>query len=442
MDDPTRRLETAGTGMHPSLLTESPVVNSLRWARQPTNNMREHKVAIGTAHTPRGQGPEDQIHFQARILTFVKAAIIATRLDGRIVYWNRFAEELYEWRAEEVIGRNISDITVPMDNLQSAADLVASLHAGKSWEGDFTVRHRDGTHFTASVTDSPIFDEAGVMIGIVGVSQDLTALAKARLELERLVQERTAELKAANKNLHQLSASLIRSQDEVRWSVARELHESAGQDLTALDLDLAAIGGEVKQKNPELAKRILNTCKFAEGICSHLRTMSNLLHPPLLEELGLVSALRNYVDGFSANSNIKVDLEIAPDFGRLADGMELTCFRIVQEGLTNIHRHSKSATAAIAIRYEGKRVLVEVRDAGRGIPLERLPELESGGGGVGFAGMRERVTQLGGTLEIKSDAKGTVVIAILPLKHAIAALMRRSKGAGFVVVPANIGNQV
>ncbi len=440
MDDPTRRLETAGTGMHPSLLTESPVVNSLRWARQPTNNTLEHKVAIDTAHTPRG--PEDQIHFQARILTFVKAAIIATRPDGRIVYWNRFAEELYEWRAEEVIGRNIVDITVPMHTLQSAADIMASFHAGKSWDGDFTVRHRDGTHFTASVTDSPIFDEAGVMIGIVGVSHDLTALAKARLELERLVQERTAELKAANKNLHQLSASLIRSQDEVRWRVARELHESAGQDLTALDLDLAAIGGEVKKKNPELAKRILNTCKFAEGICDHLRTMSNLLHPPLLEELGLVSALRNYVDGFSANSHIKVDLKISPDFGRLADGMELTCFRIVQEGLTNIHRHSKSATAAIAIRYEGKRVLVEVRDAGRGIPLERLPELESGGGGVGFAGMRERVTQLGGTLKIKSDAKGTVVIAILPLKHAIAALMRTSKGAGFVVVPANAGNQV
>jgi two-component system NarL family sensor kinase len=161
----------------------------------------------------------------------------------------------------------------------------------------------------------------------------------------------------------------------------------------------------------------------------------------LLDELGLVSALRHYVDGFAANSNIKVDLEISPDFGRLADGMELACFRIVQEGLTNIHRHSKSATAAITIRYEGRRVLVEVRDAGRGIPLERLPELESGGG-AGFAGMRERITQLGGTLEIKSDAKGTVVIAILPLKHAITALMRTSKGAGLVVVPANIGNQV
>ena len=440
MDDPTRRPETAGTGMHPSHLSQSPVVNSLCWAPQLTNNTLEHTVAIDTPHTSRE--PEDQIHFQARILTSIKAAIIATRPDGRIVYWNRFAEELYGWRAEEVIGRNILDISVPMDNLQSAPDVMASLHAGKSWEGEFTVRRRDGTHFTASVTDSPIFDEAGVMIGIVGVSHDLTALAKARLELERLVQERTAELKAANKNLHQLSASLIRSQDEVRWRVARELHESAGQDLAALDLDLTAIGGEVKKKSPELAKRILKTCEFAEDICNHLRTMSYLLHPPLLEELGLVSALRHYVDGFSAKSNIKVDLEISPDFGRLADGMELTCFRIVQEGLTNIHRHSKSATAAITLRYEGKRVLVEVRDAGRGIPLERLPELESGGGGVGFAGMRERITQRGGTLEIKSDAKGTVVVAILPFQQAITALMRTSKGAGFIVVPANVGNQV
>ncbi len=397
-------------------------------------------MAIDIPHTPRG--PENQIHFQARILTSLKVPIIATRPDGRIVYWNPFAEELYGWRAEEVIGRNILDIAVPMDKQQSAADIMASLHAGKSWEGEFTVRHRDGTHFTTSVTGSPIFDETGLMIGIVGVSHDLTAPARPRLELERLVQERTGELKAANKNLHQLSASLIRSQDEVRWRVARELHESAGQDLTALDLDLIAIGEEVKKKSPELAERILKTCEFAESICGHLRTMSNLLHPPLLEEFGLVSALRHHVDGFSARSNIKVDLEISPDFGRLADGMELTCFRIVQEGLTNIYRHSQSATAAITICYEGKCVLVEVRDEGRGIPLERLPELESGGGGVGFAGMWERITQLGGTLKIKSDAKGTVVIAILPLKRAITALMRTSRGAGFVVVPANIGNQV
>jgi len=397
-------------------------------------------VAIDIPHTPRG--PEDKLHFQAGILSAVKVAIIATRPDGQIVCWNRFAEQLYGWRAEEVIGSNILDITVPMNNAQSATDIMASLRAGKSWEGDFTVRHRDGTHFTASVTDSPIFDETGLMIGIVGVSHDLTAPARPRLELERLVQERTGELKAANKNLHQLSASLIRSQDEVRWRVARELHESAGQDLTALDLDLIAIGEEAKKKSPELAERILKTCEFAESICGHLRTMSNLLHPPLLEEFGLVSALRHHVDGFSASSNIKVDLEISPDFGRLADGMELTCFRIVQEGLTNIHRHSQSATAAITICYEGKCVLVEVRDEGRGIPLERLPELESGGGGVGFAGMWERITQLGGTLKIKSDAKGTVVIAILPLKRAITALMRTSKGAGFVVVPANIGDQV
>jgi signal transduction histidine kinase len=102
--------------------------------------------------------------------------------------------------------------------------------------------------------------------------------------------------------------------------------------------------------------------------------------------------------------------------------MELTCFRIVQECLTNIHRHSKSATAVITINYEEKGILVEVRDQGRGIPRERLSELTSGGGGVGLAGMRERVTQLGGTLEISSDANGTAVIAILPLKHSTTAV--------------------
>lgn len=367
------------------------------------------------------QGTEDQTYFQARMFSVVKVAIIATRPNGQIVYWNPFAEELYGWQVQEVIGRDIIEIMVPKENVQSAADIIASVSAGESWTGEFALKRRDGTNLTVSATDSPIFDKTGHLIGIVGVSHDLTAIAKARLELERQVQERTAQLKAANEKLRQLSANLIQARDEERRRFARELHDTTGQDLTMLKIDLAFIGREAKNFSPDLARRVSDTTDLVTRISDDLRTMSYLLHPPLLDELGLAPALRHYVDGFSARSHIKVDLKIPSDFGRLADDMEITCFRIVQECLTNIHRHSKSATAMIAMKYENERILVEVRDEGRGIPRERLLELTSGGGGVGLAGMRERIAQRGGTLEIKSDANGTAIIAILPLKHSTAA---------------------
>ncbi|PYU28480.1 MAG: hypothetical protein DMG32_02590 [Acidobacteria bacterium] len=369
--------------------------------------------------TDISQRTEDQTCFQARMFRAVKVAIVATRPNGQIVYWNPFAEQLYGWQVQEVIGRSIIEIMVPGENQQSAEDIMGSVRAGESWTGEFTLKRRDGTHLTASVTDSPIFDESGHLIGIVGVSHDLTAVAKARLELQRQVQERTEELRAANESLRQLSANLVQSQDEERRRFARELHDTTGQDLTVLKIDLAFIGREANKFSPELARRVSDTNALVTHISDDLRTMSYLLHPPLLDELGVASALRHYVEGFSARSHIKVDLKIQPDFGRLADDMEITCFRIVQECLTNIHRHSKSAKAVITMNYENEHILVEVRDEGRGIPRERVSELTSGGSGVGLAGMRERVTQLGGTLEIKSDATGTAIIAILPLKHSI-----------------------
>lgn len=364
---------------------------------------------------------EDQIYFQARIFGAVKVAIIATGPDGEIVYWNPFAEDLYGWRSREVIGRNIVEIMVPSENVQSASDIISSVRAGEAWTGEFTVKRRDGTHLTVAVADSPIFDETGRLIGIVGVSHDLTAIARKRLELEQEVQRRTAELTAANENLRRLSARLIQSRDEERRRFARELHDSTGQDLTLLNMELAVIGREVEKFSPELARRVSDSSERLKHISDALRTMSYLLHPPLLDYLGLASALRQYVTGFSARSNIKVDLKIPPDFGRLPDDMEITCFRMIQECLTNIHRHSGSATAVITINYQKEGIRVEVRDEGRGIPRKRQLELKSGGGGVGLAGMRERIAQLGGTLEIKSDAKGTIVIAILPLKHSTTA---------------------
>ena len=161
------------------------------------------------------------------------------------------------------------------------------------------------------------------------------------------------------------------------------------------------------------ARAVSDNARLVEQVSSEIRTISHLLHPPLLDVAGLASALRWYVDGFSERSRIKVDLEIPADLGRLPSDMEIAIFRIVQECLTNIHRHSESPTATIHVYQEGEYLIVQVGDRGKGIPAEKQQELEAGRGGVGFGGMRERVRQLGGTLEIRSQGSGTVVSATL-----------------------------
>jgi signal transduction histidine kinase len=164
------------------------------------------------------------------------------------------------------------------------------------------------------------------------------------------------------------------------------------------------------------ARAVSESAAIVEQISSEVRTLSHLLHPPLLDVAGLASALRWYVDGFSERSKIDVKLEIPEEFGRLSDEMEIAIFRMVQECLTNIHRHSGGAAAVIRVHEEDHQVVVEVQDQGKGISQERQLELNSSGRtGVGFRGMRERMRQLGGTLEIRSDGSGTAVSAVLPL---------------------------
>jgi signal transduction histidine kinase len=240
------------------------------------------------------------------------------------------------------------------------------------------------------------------------------ALGKARDELEKRVQERTAELERANQGLRDLSARLLVLQDEERRRLARELHDSVGQILAALSMNVGVVKAQVHKLDSRGAKAALENIQLVEQASREIRTISHLLHPPLLEIMGLASALRGYVEGFSQRSKIEVDLKIPSDFDRLPEVLELTVFRMVQECLTNIHRHSGSATATIRIQREGGHLVVQVIDRGKGMSKEKQRESTvAAPSGVGFAGMRERLRQLGGTLEIQSDGNGTIVSAIL-----------------------------
>jgi signal transduction histidine kinase len=245
-------------------------------------------------------------------------------------------------------------------------------------------------------------------------------LSAEQRELEEVVQQRTAELNRSNEDLRELSTRLMQLQDDERRRIARELHDSVGQMLAALGMNLSAVGTDIESLM-KTANTVNESAALVQELSQEVRTISHLLHPPLLDEAGLASALRWYVEGFAQRSKTRVDLEVA-DFGRLSRESETAIFRTVQECLTNIHRHSESPTASIRIGTSDNQVWVEVEDRGKGIPPEKQGEMASKGTpGVGIRGMRERLHQLGGTLEIHSSGKGTLVLARVPLAVGAAS---------------------
>lgn len=240
-------------------------------------------------------------------------------------------------------------------------------------------------------------------------------LWKSQDELELKVQERTADLDHVNRNLRELSARLMQLQDDERRRIARELHDSVGQTLAALSMNLSTVRADIEQLARTAAALTDSEC-LVRDMVTEVRTISHLLHPPLLDELGLSSALRWFVNGFSQRSRIQVDLDMSEDFGRLPSEIETAIFRVVQECLTNIHRHSESSVAKIRVRHRDNQALVEIEDKGKGIPPKKLREMVSAGTpGVGIRGMQERIRQLGGTLDIKSDGDGTQILVRLPV---------------------------
>lgn len=245
--------------------------------------------------------------------------------------------------------------------------------------------------------------------------QELKAINET---LETRVQQRTAELQRQVSEVQKLSSFLLQAQDDERRRISRELHDSTGQLLVALKLNVNHLKSEFANASPEGERILDDTEAVVEEMSRQLRSMSYLLHPPLLDEAGLVSALRWYVDGFSTRSSLTVTLDVPGNLARLPQLLETTIFRLVQECLTNIHRHSESKTGLIRIVSKDDEVLVEVSDEGKGFSFESEVAGRTSRPGVGILGMRERVHRLGGKLEISSSSSGTHVVARLPI-HSV-----------------------
>jgi signal transduction histidine kinase len=242
--------------------------------------------------------------------------------------------------------------------------------------------------------------------GAVVVNEDVSARKTAERELNDSYNQMRA-----------LTGRLMRAQDDERRRIAQMLHETTAQNLAGLKMLLARLNRTSDRLGDDERNALVESMSLAEQSMTEIRTLSYLLHPPFLDEAGLLSALRWYAAGFAERSGIDVDLDLPESFGRLARDTETALFRIVQESLINIHRHAGSKTAHIRLQRDAETLVLEIDDRGHGIPNASLEHIISGGGvaGVGIAGMSERMEQLGGSLEITSGDQGTTVRARLRL---------------------------
>ena len=327
--------------------------------------------------------------------------------DLDIIRWSGEAERIFGWQSGEVIGKHTADLQLidPKDEME-ASHVFAALGSGASPRTLLATRNRrkDGSLVHCEWYHSALMDASGALRSILSLVLDVTARKQAQESLE-----------LANLRLHQLSTQLLRYQDQERRRIARELHDSTAQMLAALSINLNRLQRsrlEPQRKEALLAESI----DLAAASSKEIRTLTYLLHPPSLDEIGLVGALQAYVQGFQQRTGIAVELSIPPDFGRLESSLELTLLRILQEGLANVHRHSGSPTARIELERRDDQIHLLLQDRGKGLPPQMSsPDKPFAGFGVGLLGMRERAEQLGGRLDITSNGRGTTVSATLPL---------------------------
>jgi PAS domain S-box-containing protein len=339
-------------------------------------------------------------------------AIFMLDPDGSVATWNTGAERIKGYTASEIIGQHFSRF-YPEEDVRAAKpawELAVATREGRFEEEGWRVR-KDGSRFWANVIITAVKNSAGDLLGFSKVTRDFTERMLAQKSLE----ESKRKLHKSERSLRDLAHHLLRTQDEERRRIGREIHDSLGQYLSVLKMNLDWMNSTTV--TPE---EITQCGNLVEECVKEVRTISYLLYPPMLEEMGLTSAIPWYLDGFSKRSGIAITFEAPEDLGRLSRDAELVLFRILQESLTNVQRHSGSKRADVRISCVKDDVTLEVRDQGQGLPttiLEQGNQDWMGSLGVGLRGMSERLRQVGGTLDISSGESGTEVRATVPFQE-------------------------
>jgi PAS domain S-box-containing protein len=376
---------------------------------EPAQNIHE-------AGTPLRQGDET---FRLLVDSVKDYAIFLLDPDGRVATWNQGAERIKGYKASEIIGQHFSRF-YPKEAQESKwpeRELEIAAKEGRFADEGLRVR-KDGSTFWANVVITALRDKEGELKGFSKVTRDLTerrALEERGRQLNKELRARVAELTESQRlvelrtfELQKLSAELLRVQDEERRRMARALHDDLGQELTALKIEL-----DVQNRAKETeARTLVHAIALTDSALNKVRNLSYLLHPPLLDESGLLPALHWYFEGLKTRAPLKLSFDYKPLlFPRLPRELEVVIFRVIQESLTNIFRHAESEDARIEMVQESAHVKVRIRDFGKGISNQAT----MGKSGVGISGMRERVMQLHGDFIIARAEPGTLVEISLPI---------------------------
>jgi PAS domain S-box-containing protein len=349
--------------------------------------------------------------FRLLVDTVKDYAIFLLSPEGHVVTWNQGAERIKGYRADEIIGQHFSRF-YPQEAMESKwpdRELEIAVREGRYSDEGLRVR-KDGTTFWANVVITALRDKDGTLLGFSKVTRDLTErreLEERSRELNKELRTRIAQQVESQRQvelrtleLQKLSGELLHVQDDERRRISRTLHDELGQELAALKIEL----------DMQDDKKLTPALEMVERALSKVRNLSYLLHPPLLDESGLLPALHWYFDGLRKRSGLRITFDPRPViFPRLPRDLETAIFRVIQEAMTNVYRHSGSEDVRVDMTVDTDQVTVRVRDFGKGVGPT------ASAAGVGISGMKERVKQLSGEIKIVRAEPGTLVEATLPL---------------------------
>jgi PAS domain S-box-containing protein len=333
------------------------------------------------------------------LLDVIPQQIWSGPADGTLDYCNERWRSYVGLGLRELQGEGWQSMLHPDDRERVLKAWHESVANGTPYEQEERHQGVDGTYRWFLARGLPMRDAEGRIVRWYGTNTDIEDRKRAEEELRRL------------------SGQLLRLQDEERRRIARELHDSTGQDLVALATTLSQLRASIPSSGRKLRKLASQGQALADKCIREVRTLSYLLHPPMLDEAGLEDAIRHYASGFTQRTGIEVELETSPRFGRMTPDVEVALFRVVQESLTNIQRHSGSPLAKIRIDRDPGKITLEISDKGSGISgnQRRRNGKLSFGLGVGIPSMHERVKLIGGQLDIESSSSGTTVRATVPV---------------------------
>jgi len=385
----------------------------------------EHRIVIpseGGATMPGTAQRPDEKRFRILLDSLQDHAVLTLDPEGRVTSWNAGAERVTGYHDFEIIGQHFSRFYLEEDLDSGKPEQALRLAAAESqYEEEGWRLRKDGSKFWANTVLTVLRGDDRGLIGFAGVTRDITE----QMLKQQTLQETQRDTMESEQSLRRLSLHLLQSQDEERRRIGKDLQDNLGQYLSTLKMELESLQLPAKEERESNAGDELTRCiNLVKASIEEFRTISQSLYPPMLEDMGLRSAIPWYLDAFTKHSGIKTTLQISTDFRRFSSDVELALFRVLQEALANVERHSGSATADLQLFIRNGNVVLKVSDAGKGIPWEILGQADHGqlfAAGVGLRGMNERMKQLRGRLDLTSSKQGTTVIATLPIAVQQAA---------------------